>query len=582
MKSGFYPLKPIQDDNDFINHTTLIKKIVACLDYDKSCLLYGGQGMGKTSTLLHIHRLFRNAARNGRRSTYVYVPIYLSLKFRLASSFDLFDRMLEHTNRQVGEWLSISNIKMNHPLINHPRVRLVQRQEQTHQVFTQNLRAAFREDLRQVVSMVSTATGDDIKLLFLFDDLQSIFDRNLRAEFVEHWFDLLDMTDEEQDSGVYLAMILACSQDIKESFVSERVNLNLHYSLPKIFDEFELKIPDKEDVRKALTRIFTAFSQDLPDTLEDKIIDFTGGHPSLLHFVGEGLLRVLQEEGHLSSSRLLEYFDKWYSTTTAAHYWLENVIGNLEHSVLNDKSIRELCEILLCQEHPWKAPNPGEDRKALKSALEHRTAIRVLEFTGLICETSPSTYTISGQLLRAVLAYKIVTINDMNTLEGEKTVESPQQQITQVVTQLDELLLLTNDQTLAAIYEDKGLQDELRAQLIKQSADLTALSQQLQNLRSQNYLPGDRSLANYERDLLSGIERIRLEIKININPKLQAIANRLAEKAETTEAQDKTMIQRAREFISEAASNAPKPILQAAALAKAIEILVKFFQKLSE
>ncbi len=142
--------------------------------------------------------------------------------------------------------------------------------------------------------------------------------------------------------------------------------------------------------------------------------------------------------------------------------------------------------------------------------------------------------------------------------------------------QLSELLSLVNREDFATLYD--GDISETKELLKNHLTTLRADMRQMSNIEEANFFAGDPRFDNVNRALIQDIESIGVDLEFEINPKLQSVANQLAEKAKKAETGDKGLLQRAFEILDKAIESVGAPIAKAAALATAIKTLMDFFQ----
>jgi len=142
--------------------------------------------------------------------------------------------------------------------------------------------------------------------------------------------------------------------------------------------------------------------------------------------------------------------------------------------------------------------------------------------------------------------------------------------------QLIELLYLANHEGFAKLYD--GDLDQTKASLKKHLRNLRTDTMQLAEVEEAYFFAGDPGFHNIVRPLIEDVEAIRIDLELEINPKLEAIAKQLAKKAEEVEARDKSLLKQAVEELDKAIALVEAPVAKTAALATAIRILMDFFQ----
>lgn len=119
------------------------------------------------------------------------------------------------------------------------------------------------------------------------------------------------------------------------------------------------------------------------------------------------------------------------------------------------------------------------------------------------------------------------------------------------------------------------LKDDLQGKLATIRTDIG----QLGSLKEKNFFPGNPIFDDQYRLLIKDVETIGVSLEFDINPKLEKIAQTLLTKAEeSADKEDKSLLERAKEALTEAINAVADPVIKLAALAKALETVLKFFK----
>jgi len=142
--------------------------------------------------------------------------------------------------------------------------------------------------------------------------------------------------------------------------------------------------------------------------------------------------------------------------------------------------------------------------------------------------------------------------------------------------QLSELLHLVNHEDFADLYD--GDVTKTKTLLKDHLKTLRTDMQQMSEVEKAGFFAGDPRFDNVKRALIQDIESIGVDLEFEINPKLEAIAKQLGEKAKKAETGDKGLLQQAFEALDKAIAMVAAPVAKAAALTTAIKTLMDFFQ----
>jgi len=369
----YSPGKPIEDDRGFIGRKDVVKNIKRYLEKNVSCAIIGGVGMGKTSVLKYIEREYSEKA-NADQSKLHFIPIYFApgLSDSLRGTYQ---RLIYKTISQTRGWLrncvgggseEVFNRRLNPLLCLEGSGR------------TTNDFRALQTDLIRIIEAIQYAT-DNTKLLFLFDRIFRIEDKDCRIAFVKHWFELLEL----EDVGPHLAIVI-CSRDVWEVRSADYLPAPIGLCVFKQNDSCQvMNLPLKDTLNLELT-----------NEVADKIHNFTGGYPLLLQSAMSDLWDNAREGKPINIACVQNYFDEWTYTTD----FCERICRWVDEMISEDQTLNDVFKQLRTGEIRTREDLAPEGSHVNKGRL--RVALKKLQCWGVVCEMEKHVYRISGELFR--------------------------------------------------------------------------------------------------------------------------------------------------------------------------------------
>jgi hypothetical protein len=383
-----YSYKPIEDDRWFFDQDRVVEEIKQQLDTGQSCVVVGGDRMGKTSILKHVKRMFSSV---DQPTTSRFIPIYFEPHTEESVSIkSVYRQLITDTISQTRHWLM--NCKGDVPEVRRVLEAFISPLMITESVQLDGNEACgdFEKDLNVIISTVLYAVGNT-RLLFLLDHIYCIEDKSVQKAFIQHWLQLLDT------KFGFLAVIVASVRDFLDQFDLRRPEVSMglvsghQIVVPTYLCVFEQKhssqvvqIPFKETL-----------GVELSDKVASEVYNLTGGHPYLLQSAMSDLWADTRAGKLIDIGYVQSCIPAWIDRHSVICDWIDGMISAHEELGMGD-----VLQWLL-NGKVWKITELGKALEGLPISLgKLRRALRILGYLGLVCEVRKQAYQISGELFR--------------------------------------------------------------------------------------------------------------------------------------------------------------------------------------
>ena len=488
-----YSYKPIEDDRWFFDQDRVVEEIKRWLDTDQSCAVVGGDGMGKTSILKYVKRMFSSADQPTQSR---FIPIYFEPHLgRPISIRSVYRQLIDDTISQTKDWLTgcMGDV---------PEVRRVLEAFISPLMITKSVQldgneacGDFEKDLNLIISTILYAVGNT-RLLFLLDHIYCIEDKSVQKAFIQHWLQLLDT------KLGFLAVIVTSVRDFLGQFDLRRPDVSMglvsghQIVVPTYLCVFEqvhscqvVKIPFKETL-----------SVELPDEVANEVHNLTGGHPYLLQSTMGDLWTDAKTGKPIDIACVQSCIPAWIDRYSEICNWIDKTISD---PALSDQALDDVFQWLL-NGKVWKMTDL---RKALEGSPvglgKLRKALRILRCLGVVCEVGEQAYQISGELFREY--FRPVSEARLDESHYRAWITRLDEEISGKIRQLRQ-------------HRDRdgvvGIRTRLKEKLIDLRTDRTQLAQIEESL-------GPESPAF--RDLIRDIERIAYDVRSEIYVELSEL-----------------------------------------------------------
>ncbi len=500
LVNPYSPGKPIEQDHQFIDQTRVVEAVLRSLSRGKSCSIIGGVGMGKTSILKRVKRMFSQKANDVPTTTFRFIPIYFKPDPRKASSpRSIYQQLINETLSQTKDWLM--NCVANVPKMVFDDLNFVPRLMESGPTTLDEDYRAFEGDLWEIIKATRHAVADT-KLLFLLDEMYRIEDENTKAALARHWFELLDEENPDKERlRSHLAVIITCFKDHLEQFIPRRPNAPMwpiHAIEPTYLQVFEqadawqvIKIPIKDTLGLELTEEVT-----------DEIYNLTGGYPLLLHSTMSDLWMDTEMKKVVDINCVRRYVPTWSNRHTEMYRWIGDIISE-------NQMLSPLFELLLSEDKIWERSKLTEALQGLAINLRYghqlRDALWILKSLGVAREVRENGYQISGELFRDW--FEPLSTARVNELNYKSQIEGLVEQMTKTIDQLDQ------HRDIDGIVK---LRERLKDELTKLGTNRTQLVDLEESLSPENPMRADTF-----RRLIKDVQRIKYYMRFDIRLQLR-------------------------------------------------------------
>lgn len=483
-----YSYKPIEDDRSFFDQDQVVEEIKQMLDTGQSCVVVGGDGMGKTSILKHVKRMFYSV---DQPTTSRFIPIYFEPDWRSPVSIrTVYQKLITDTIFQTKDWLA--RCRGDVPEVG----RFVDAYispimiSKSVQLDGNDACSDFQMDLGLIIAAISNAVGN-VRLLFLLDHIYCIEDKSVQKAFIQHWLQLLDTKLD------FLAVIVTSVRDFLDQFNLRRPDVSMGLvSGHQIVVPTYLCVFDQEWSCKVVKTPFKeTLGVELSNEVAKEVHNVTGGHPYLLQSTMSDLWTDAKTGKPIDIACVQGCIPAWIDRYSEICDWIDRMIS--------DQELDDVFQWLL-DGKVWKMTDLCE---ALKGSPVSRgklqKALRILRFLGVVCEVEGEAYQITGELFREY--FRLISEARLDESHYRAWITRLDEEISGKIRQLRQHR--GRDGVV-------GIRTRLKEKLIDLRTDRTQLAQIEDSL-------GPESPAF--RDLIRDIERIAYDVRSEIYVELSEL-----------------------------------------------------------
>ena len=364
MLNPYNPDKAVRDSSMFFGREIQIKRIIEGFSGSGECfVLYGGRRIGKTSLLREVERRLHDRLRTSASPR--VIPIYVNLNLNVFQSRAAFFQTVTHKLAQAiqGQWgvsLDVARVGTGaDPAEEFIRAFTAICQQVEHQVGS--IRAGLLVDESEYVMLTEEET-----------ELQ-------RREKTELRQNLRSILSDEEKTAESSAMLMTGSQRFRQAMMEKGSPLK------NILTPILLHALAEEEAKDL---ICVPAQHRLSDEIIRRVLDQTGGHPHLIHYLMRELYHDV-EKGELPTRNRVDQIAERYQEEkkdVLVGWWKEiGSLGREVYSLLSGGARLRQDEV---RQHL--------DRKeGVKEALES------LLYHGVIRQDSEEKYFASGEIFKA-------------------------------------------------------------------------------------------------------------------------------------------------------------------------------------
>jgi hypothetical protein len=497
----FCPGKPIEHNRQFIDQERVTNTVLRCLNKGKSCSIIGGAGMGKTSILKCIKRMFSQKASTAPTTMFRFIPVYFKPDLRKTGSLrSIYQQLIDETISQVKKWLT--NCAADVPPTVFDDLDFPRRLIGPGPTMPEEDCRAFEGDLWEIIKAIRHAVAS-AKLLFLLDEMYRIEDQNIKETLARQWFELLDEENLQKEAlRSHLAVVITCFKDHLEQFIPRRPDV----AIGPIRDAIEpiyLRVLEKADAWQLMTPPFKeTLDLELPSEVADEVYKLTGGHPLLLQSAMSDLWVEAQTKGTVDVGCVQDYIPTWSGRFPGMYRWIGEIIS--ENQVLGP-----VFKLLLTGDKVWERAKLTEALKGLPVNLRYnhqlRYALLMLSSLGVVREVRRYTYQVSGELFRDW--FEPLSTAHVDESNYRSQTDQLEDQITRTIDLLDQ-------------HRDTegvgGIRERLKNELAILGTDRIQLVALEKSLTPENPMRADAF-----RRLIKDVQRIKYYVRFDIGPQLR-------------------------------------------------------------
>jgi hypothetical protein len=406
----------IEQDWQFFDQDEAIKEIVRCLRKDKSCAIIGGAGMGKTSVLRHVQRMFSSTVQPTDSR---FIPVYFTPEWgKISSARSIYQQLINVTIHQTQNWLAsyMPDDADARKALNALNLKSSRMMTNVSKYGGDETYTDFENDLYTIIHSISVMS--DVRLLVLLDHIYCIKDKGCQNTLVERWLQLLD-----SDLQSYLAFIITCPRDFFDQFDLRRSDASMgpargYHSIGPIYLYVFEQIYSCQFVRSCLKDIPNL---ELVDEVVNEIHDLTGGHPFLLQSAVDDLKIDAKMGKLIDTARVQNLRPAWSKNCREIYRWIQDMVMQKDQAL----SLVVL-SLLLAQDTTWEyaslAKTLREHPLGSQQSCYLQDVLDTLTSWGVVRKVGGNAYRVSGKLFRDWLEWLPVTRVD-ETVQVQKKEE---------------------------------------------------------------------------------------------------------------------------------------------------------------
>jgi hypothetical protein len=509
----YSPGKPVEYDGQFIDREQVISQVKRCLGNGKSCAIIGGMGMGKSSVLKRVKRIFyeTSAPRTLDRFSPVIVPVYFKPDLRKSSTLrSVYAQLVDDTSSQIKEWLEISFDSLPENALRKldQACRLI---ETTHSTTPSEDFIALDLTLFHLLETANYIVPN-IKVVFLLDDIYRLENDDVREAFARHWFEVLDEENTSHDLlRSYVIVVITCLIDHVDQFFPRKSNTMVGPIRDPI-QPIYLRVLEQQDAALIIRLPFErTLGISIADEVVEEVYQLTGGHPLLTQDVMNDLWFDVVNESHEISAHLVQdHALEWSSGERHSNIyrWISEVI--CQRPIL-----RPVLELLTSNEgsHEQAALLQELEKQPDGLRFNHQIldALRMLECLGVVRKESGQAYGISGTLFKTWFTPLISST--IRESDYRSRIAALDKYMTVTCKRLDELVHIS------------GVHD-IRVRLKEELITLRTTRTQLSDME-ESLSPGNPIRSDEFAKLLRKVEEIRCYVQFDLHESLCGLDIRL-------------------------------------------------------